>query len=327
MKALVLKTGGSIDGFQIAELPTPAIKDDELLVKVHATGMNPSDYQTAEFLQGENLGIVLGLDVAGEVAAVGAAVKHFKVGDRVFYIRALDNPYGGFAEYSVTPERFACRIPDEMSFGDAAMLPGAGFTAYHIMMQRFHLVQDRTILIQGGAGGVGSYAIQIAKRYGLKVITTCMERDKDYVLSLGADVAIDFQNEDVYGRIKEETDGKGLDYALSSIGVQGATRDFEALRFGGELAITAGLPNFAGWKFYDRGITLHEIAFGGYLTAQDMELQKVPAQVGEALAKMVSSGEIHTPQCRALNLEEVPDGLRLIKAGEVTGKLIVKVNG
>ena len=154
-----------------------------------------------------------------------------------------------------------------------------------------------------------------------------MERDKDYVLSLGADIAIDFQNEDVYGRIKEETDGKGLDYALSSIGVQGATRDLEALRFGGELAITAGLPDFAGWKFYDRSITLHEIAFGGYLTAQDMELQKVPAQVGEALAKMVNSGEIHTPQCRALNLEEVPDGLRLIKAGEVTGKLIVKVNG
>lgn len=327
MKALALQTGGSIDGFQITELSVPEIKDDELLVKVHATGMNPSDYQTAEFLQGENLGIVLGLDVAGEVAAVGSAVKNFKVGDRIFYIRAIDNPYGGFAEYSVTPERFACRIPDAMSYEDAAMLPGAGFTAYHIMMQRFHLVQGRTILIQGGAGGVGSYAIQIAKRHGLKVITTCLERDKEYALSLGADVAIDFRHEDVYARIKEETDGKGLDYALSSIGTQGATKDLEALRFGGELAITAGLPDFAGWRFYDRGITLHEIAFGGYLTAPDLELQKVPVQVGEALADIVASGEIHTPQCRVLNMEEIPDGLRLIKKGEVTGKLIVKVNG
>lgn len=325
MKALVLEKGGSIDGFCVKDIEIPEIKPDELLVKVHATGLNPSDFQTAEYMQGEGLNLVLGLDIAGEVAKVGSEVTGFNIGDRVFYLRKIDNPNGGFAEYAVTPERFVSKIPEGVSYEQAATLPGAGFTAYHIMEQRSHTVAGRTILIQGGAGGVGSYAIQLSKLAGLRVITTCLGRDLEYVRSLGADVAIDFQNEDVYARISEETNGEGVDYALSSIGSKGATADLKILRFGGELAVTAGLPEFDGWKFYERGISLHEVAFGGYLTSQDEALQRIPAQIGKNLVSLLKEDKIHAPKMTKIGIEDIPANLRLMKAGEVTGKIVVTI--
>ena len=204
------------------------------------------------------------------------------------------------------------------------MLPGAGFTAYHIMCQRFHLVPGRTILIQGGAGGVGSYAIQLAKLYGLRVITTCLGRDREYALSLGADIAIDFQIEDVYAKILEVTSNRGVDYALSSIGPEGATRDLGILRFGGELAVTSGLPDFSEWKFYDRGISVHEIAFGSYLTNPDPEMQKIPAKIGRELSRLVADRKLNPPKATAIAMEEIPTWLRKMKAGEVCGKVVME---
>lgn len=322
MKALVLKTGGSISGLRMEDIPKPEIRDDELLVRVRAAGLNPSDYQTAEYYRGGGLDIVLGLDVSGEVVKAGGAVSSFKPGDRIFYIRELSNPFGGFAEFAVTPERFACRIPDGVSFEEAASLPGAGFTAYHIMYDRFHLISGRTILIQGGAGGVGSFAVQMAKQAGLRVIATCRPRDIDYVRSLGADAAVDYRAGNEYARILELTDGRGVDYALSSVGSKTAEKDLNILRFGGELAVTAGLPDLSGWAFYDRGLTVHEIAFGGYLQADAPGLQKIPAQIAEKLAAMVSEQIIHVPRLHTIPLEEVPEGLCQMKERKISGKLI-----
>lgn len=325
MKALVLKEGGSIDGFKVAERPIPDIKEDELLINVKAVGLNPSDYQTAEYLPPECPEMVLGLDVAGVVAKAGSEVTDFKEGDRVFYLRSIFNPNGGFAEYAVTPARFACKIPDSIEFENAAALPGAGFTAYHIMFDRFHLKTGNTIFIQGGAGGLGSYAIQIAKHSGLKVITTCLGRDIEYVRSLGADIAIDFQHEDVYKILSDETGGLGPHYIISSIGPQGATRDLDALRFGGELAVTAGLPDFNGWQFYKKGITVHEIAFGEFLTNTDPAANRKPVEIGTSLSAMAAAHDIGFPRITITDLEGIPDSLRNIKAGNVTGKVIARI--
>lgn len=176
MKALVLQTGGSLDGFCVKQIDKPVIKPDELLIKVHAVGLNPSDYQTAEYLTGNHLSRILELDVAGEVVEVGVEVQGFAVGERVFYLRQIDNPYGSFAQYATSPDRLVAKIPNKVSYEQAATLPGAGFTAYHIMKQRFHLTAGKTIFIQGGAGGMGSYAIQLAKLAGLRVISTCAKK-------------------------------------------------------------------------------------------------------------------------------------------------------
>lgn len=325
MRALVLENGGSIDGFVEKEIAIPKIKGDELLIKVHAVALNPSDYQTAEFLNGDNLNIVLGLDIAGEVVEVGEKVRKFKKGDRVFYIREINNTNGGFAEYAVSPERFACKVPDNLSDIEAAALPGAGFTAYHIMFQRFHLHDGKTILIHGGAGGVGSYAIQLAKLHQLKVLVTCLGRDKEYVHKLGADVAIDFQNEDVYMKINEETHNQGVDYIISTIGPEGATKDLDIMTFGAEIAVTAGLPNFEKWNFYDKGITVHEIALGNYLTYPNEKIQEVPAAIAKQLSQLVSGEKISIPKITVITLEEIPFWLKKMKMGEVVGKVVAEI--
>lgn len=158
---------------------------------MHAVGLNPSGYQTAEFTTDLSYKMILGLDVSGKVVKVGSNVKKFKEGDRIFYLREILNPYWGFAEYSVAPERFACKIPDNLTYVEAATMPGAGLTGYHIIYQRFCPYPNRTILIQGEAVGLGSFAIQLAKLCKQKVITTCKSKDINYVKSLGADEVID----------------------------------------------------------------------------------------------------------------------------------------
>lgn len=325
MKALLLRQGGSIDYLQIEDVEIPKINKDELLIKVHAVSLNPSDYQTIEFIKDVPIPIVLGLDIAGEVVQIGDHVKDFKVGDRVFYLREITNPNGGFAQYSVTPAKFACKIPEDLDYVQAAALPGAGMTAYHIIYDRFKIKKDRNILIHGGAGGVGSYLIQMAKLNGLKVLTTCLKRDFDYVKALGADIAIDFQNEAVYPRVLQETHQKGVDYIVNMIGSQSASADFEIMNFGCEIAVTAGLPDFKKWKFYDKGISMHEIAFGAYLTYPDIEVQKIPAQTAHHLSLLVASGKIKIPHIQTIKLEDIPSALYQIKEGKSHGKIVAKI--
>lgn len=307
------------------ELETPSIKPDELLIKVHAVSLNPSDYQTVEFLGDLKKPVILGLDIAGEVAGIGEKVEHFSIGNRVFYLREINNPYGGFSEYAVTPERFLCEIPDGMNDTQAAALPGAGMTAYHIMYDRFHLRAGRIILIHGGAGGVGSYLIQLAKLNGLYVITTCSKKNFEYVKRLGADYAIDYSMENVYQRIDEITNHSGVDYIVNTISGNSATEDMKIMKFGSELATVAGLPNMTNWKFYEKGISIHEIAFGNYLTCPDRETQKIPAETAKKISMLVASGKITTPDIHEIEFDEIPSYLQQIKEKKVYGKIVAKI--
>lgn len=325
MKAMYFTKGGSIEHLESGELNVPQIKEDELLIKVHASGMNPSDYQTLEFMDKTDRPVILGLDIVGEVAACGRTVEGLKKGDRVVYLREVMNPFGGYAEYAVTPASLVCRIPDGIDDTEAAVLPGAGMTAYHIMYDRFHLKEGKTMLIQGGAGGVGSYAIQMAKHEGVRVLTSCLGRDIEYVKSLGADAAFDFQKEDVHQKVLDETDQKGVDYIVSMAGPAVATKDLGVARFNCEVAVTAGLPELSGWKFYEKGLTIHEIALGNFLTSPDEEMRKEPLRILDSLADMVKEKTIHIPKVTVIALEEIPAYLKKMKAGEITGKVVVKV--
>lgn len=325
MKVLVLRHGGSIDNFEMMEIEKPEIKDTEVLVKVHTVSLNPSDYQTAEFMEELPAPVVLGIDVAGEIVAVGKKVNRFSVGQRVFYLRRIDNPNGGFAEYAVSDEKYLCEIPKEMSYTQAAVLPGAGMTAWHIMYDRLLLREGKTILIHGGAGGVGSYLLQMAKYEGLKVITTCSERNFDYVKRLGADYVIDYHAKDVYNQVLSLTGNLGVDYVVNTVSSASATEDLKVMKFGSALAAVAGMPDLSGWKFYDKGMTVHEIAFGGYLTCPDEDLQKVPEKTGAALSKMVSTGCIQVPKLCEIDFTEIPYYLHKMKEHQVSGKIVAKI--
>ncbi len=327
MKALILDEPGKVESLKIVqdrEKPIP--QKNEIRVKVHAAGLNPSDYQVAAYagLVSEKKR-VLGLDVSGTVDVIGSAVTNFKVGDRVYYLRSITNLDGGFAEYSCTTAHTASKLPDEIPYEVAAVVPAAGFTAYQAIMQKLKPKAGNTILIHGGAGGVGGFAIQLAKLYGLTVYTTCLGRDIKYVKSLGADEAIDFTKEDVYTVLSKLTDGRGVDYILNTISSSSATSDIDALAFGGEIVVTAGFPDFGRLHFYEKGISLHEIALGVAHTDGDYKAQCNLALIGDAFAQLLAERKILPPVLTEITMEEILEYLIKLKDGRITGKVVVKM--
>lgn len=327
MKALILDEPGKLESLKVVydrEKPVP--KDNEIRVRVHAVGLNPSDYQTASYsgLNDERKR-VLGLEVAGVVDEVGVNVKNFKVGDRVYYLRSILNLDGGFAEYACTTAHTASKLPDEISYEVAAISPAAGFTAYQTIFQKLKPNMNKSILIHGGAGGVGGYSIQLAKLLGLRVYTTCSGRDIEYVKSLGADVAIDFKTQDVYKEISRLTNERGIDYIVNTIGPESATKDFDILAFNGQIAVTAGFPDFSKINFYDKGISIHEIALGVPLTIDDYEAQCEIAKIGDEFARLLLKGEVRPPKMTVISMEEILEYLVKMKEGKITGKVVAKI--
>lgn len=327
MKALILDEPGKLESLKVIynrEKPEP--KENEIRVKVHAVGLNPSDYQTASYTGiNDERKRVLGLEVAGVVDAIGINVKDFNVGDRVYYLRSILNLDGGFAEYACTIAHTASKLPEEIPYEVAAVSPAAGFTAYQTIIQKFKPEPGKKILIHGGAGGVGGYAIQLAKLCGLTVYTTCLGRDIEYAKSLGANVAIDFTKEDVCAEISQLTGGRGVDYVLNTINSESATKDLDILAFNGQIAVTAGFPNFSELRFYDKGISIHEIALGVPFTSGDYDAQCDIARIGDKFAELLAQGKIMPPKLTVISLEEVPEYLVKMQERKVTGKIVAKI--
>ncbi|WP_054957938.1 zinc-binding dehydrogenase [Paenibacillus dakarensis] len=329
MKALVLREQGNLNSLTIVhnrKIPIP--KSNEIRVRVVAAGLNPSDHQIASykgtgFAEEER---VLGIDIAGIVDAVGSDVTNLVVGDRVYYLRSINNEHGGFAEYAVTTAHTVSKLPNDIPFAFAGVSPGAGFTAYQAIVQKLKLQAGRTILIHGGAGGVGGFAIQLAKLHNLTVYTTCQASDIPYVLSLGADLAIDYENQDVYAEINKLTNHLGVDYVLSTINPETATKDIDILRFGGEIVVTAGFPDFSRLHFYEKGLSLHEIALGAAHTVNDPQVQSNLAVIGDEFAKLISGQHIKPPAITSIKMEEIPAYLLKLKSGSIQGKVVAIIN-
>jgi NADPH:quinone reductase-like Zn-dependent oxidoreductase len=201
MKAIVYHNYGSPDVLELAEIEKPALKEDHVLIKVHAASVNPHDWHfltgtpfLARLMAGplKPKHKVLGVDVAGRVEAVGANVKHFQPGDEVFG----SHNHGGFAEYASVPAAHVALKPASMSFEEAAAIPLAGLTALQGLRDHGKLQPGQKVLINGASGGVGSFAVQIAKALGAQVTGVCSTRNLDLVRSLGADQVVDYTQED-----------------------------------------------------------------------------------------------------------------------------------
>lgn len=323
MKALVLKKGGNIDNLEKKEVKKPQIKDNELLIKVHATSLNPSDYQTIEYLDENTKDIVLGLDVAGEVVNKGKNVKKFDIGDRVFYLRQMENPNGGFGEYSKNPEDSTYKIPVNVSYEDAVTLPGAGFTAYYILKNRFKIDKNKTILIHGGSGNLGQFAIQLAKIMSLNIITTASSKNIEMLKKQGIEKIIVYKNQNIEREIKNITNNKGVDYIISSVNPEQATKDLGSLNFNGEIAFVSGFPDFNNIHFYDKSITMHEIAFGKLFEQKDLNIKKSLENIANDLVSLVDKNKLSIPNKTLIKLDEVPQYLKKLKNNEIQGKIIV----
>lgn len=231
MKAMTLKSFGGPEAFELSDVPKPVPQAGQVLVRVHATSINPLDYQVrrGDYRDLVPLPAITGHDVSGVVEAVGPGVTTFVPGDEVWYTPQIFDGPGSYAEYHVANESIIARKPASLSHLEAASLSLVGGTVWEALVARADLRVGESILIHGGAGGVGHVAIQVAKAIGAKVFTTVREDNFEFVRSVGADVVIDYRKEDYVDAILRETNGRGVDVVFDTIGGDALSRSPHAL--------------------------------------------------------------------------------------------------
>jgi len=220
MKALLLKSFGGPESFELCDVPKPVPGVGQVLVRVHATSINPLDYQVrrGDYRDLVQLPAITGHDVSGVVEEVGPGVTSFAPGDDVWYTPQIFEGPGSYAEYHVAAESIIGKKPPSLSHLEAASLTLVGGTVWEALIGRAALRVGESILIHGGAGGVGHIAIQVAKALGARIFTTVREANFEFVRSMGAGVVIDYEKEDYVDVINRETDGRGVDVVFDTIG-------------------------------------------------------------------------------------------------------------
>ncbi|WP_460125914.1 zinc-dependent alcohol dehydrogenase family protein [Pseudomonas sp. S2_C03] len=231
MKAMILNSFGGPESFELREVPKPVPHAGQVLVRVHATSINPLDYQVrrGDYADLVPLPAITGHDISGVVEAVGPGVTAFAAGDEVWYTPQIFEGSGSYAEYHVAAENIVAKKPASLSHLEAASLTLVGGTVWEALTVRAVLRVGESILVHGGAGGVGHVAIQVAKAMGAKVFTTVREANFDFVKGLGADVMIDYEKEDYVDVILRETDGHGVDVVFDTIGGNTLSRSPDVL--------------------------------------------------------------------------------------------------
>ncbi|MGN7359208.1 zinc-binding dehydrogenase [Paenibacillus sp. SAF-054] len=326
MKAWLIKQpGSSIEQLVWEDVPDVHAGEGQLVVKVISTALNPVDYKMIHSGRPNwTYPHYTGVDLAGEIVEVGQHAAGFRVGDRVACHTDL-NQKGSFAEYTVIDAAAAAKIPEEVSFDEAAAILCAGMTAYKAMILKLNSVQKQTILIHGGAGGVGGFAIQLAKELGLKVFTTASSANHSWVKSLGADVAIDYRTEDVTQRILEETNQEGVDLIFNTISAAEATEDLKRLAFSGQLAYIAGRPDLSNMKSFSLSPSIHEVDLGAAHGSGSVRARKNLSFMAEELMRRVKEGSLSPMINEVLPREELPSGLEKLKGRHVRGKIMVRM--
>lgn len=307
-------------------MPEPEPQEGEVRVQVRAVGLNPADYKfMARGFRTWEYPFIPGMDAVGIIDAVGPGVTEWQVGDSVYYHGDLSKP-GGFAELAIAKAHAIAHKPENLSFPQAAALPCAGFTAYQVLYRKLHVQPDQTILIQGGAGAVGGFGVQLAALTGLQVISTCLPRDFERVRQLGAAEVIDYQTEDVAARVREISNGRGVDAIVDTVSSANATAGLNMLAFGGGIACVAALPDFSKLQSFGKAISVHDVALGGAHLSGDIKAQKDLARIGKELGDLASAGKIDPMVGEVIDLEGIPQGLLRLSQGLVRGKMVAQIN-
>ncbi|CCO12249.2 MAG: NADP-dependent oxidoreductase [Carnobacterium sp.] len=227
MKAVIIENYGGKEELKLAEVPTPKAEANQVIIKEEATSINPIDWKLREGYLKQMMPwefpIILGWDVAGTISEVGANITDWKVGDRVF-ARPETTRFGTYAEYTAVDENLLAKIPENVTSSEAAAVPLAGLTAWQALFDHGKLKAGETVLIHAGAGGVGTYAIQLAKQAGAKVITTASQKNHDLVKSLGADQVIDYRTENFVELLKD------VDVVFDTMGGASQIDSFKVLK-------------------------------------------------------------------------------------------------
>jgi len=332
MKAFILERYGKKGGVRLGEMPEPELRDDEVLVQVHAAGVNLLDtkIKSGEFklILPYRLPLILGHDVAGVVVRVGPLVKRFKPGDEV-YSRPDDFRIGAFAERIAIKEDSLAIKPNALTMEEAASIPLVGLTAWQALIEKAQIKKGQKVFIQAGSGGVGTFAIQLAKHLGAFVATTTSTANVDWVKGLGADIVIDYKKDDFenilhgYDVVLNSQDGKTLEKSLS------------VLKPGGKLISISGPPDPAfaeeigtPWfvkqimRLLSAGIRRkakhHKVSFSFlFMKANGSQLREITT--------LIDSGAIRPVVDRVFPFESTPEAMNYVETGRAKGKVVVKM--
>jgi alcohol dehydrogenase len=332
MKAAVIDHYGPNELVQIRDIGVPAIGPTDLLVRVRAASVNPLDVKTRDgalkVLLKYRFPLVLGNDMAGEVADVGARVTRFKKGDAV-YARLDKDRIGAFAEFAVVSEGAAAQQPTNVTFEEAASLPLVSLTAWQALVEIGKLEANQRVLIHAGSGGVGSVAIQLAHHLGATVFTTVGQRNMALVKQLGADIAIDYRS------ARFEDVAKDCDVVLDSAGGDTLVRSFECVKAGGVVVSIGSTPSAAFARSWGLNpiIVLAIRAMSRKATAaarrhraryEYLFMRADGAQLTE-ITRLVERGAIKPLIDQVFPLAQIRDALAYSESGRATGKVVIRV--
>jgi NADPH:quinone reductase-like Zn-dependent oxidoreductase len=332
MKAFTINRYGKKEKLQLTEIAEPVVKDNDVLVQIHSAGVNllDSKIRDGEFklILPYKTPFTLGHDLAGVVTKVGSKVSKFKVGDEV-YSRPADHRIGAFAELIAINEKDVAKKPKNISMEEAASIPLVGLTAWQALVEKANLKKGQKAFIQAGSGGVGTFAIQLAKHLGATVATTTSAANNDLVKSLGADIVIDYRKDDF------ETILKDYDVVLNSQDKKTLEKSLRILKPNGKVISISGPtdPDFgkqinANWfvkivfKVLSAGIQKKAKQLGVNFSFLFMRAQ------GEQLSqitKLIESGIIKPVMDKVFPFEQTNEAMAYVESGRAKGKVVVKV--
>lgn len=331
MKAFFIDRYGKQNG-TIGEVPDPAVGVHDVLIQVHATSVNPLDskIRTGEFklILPYTFPLVLGNDLAGVVVRTGSAVKRFKPGDEV-YARPPEARIGTFAELIAVNENALALKPSNLDMAEAASVPLAALTAWQALVETAQVKKGQKVLIHAGSGGVGTFAIQLAKHLGAFVATTTSTANVEWVKALGADVVIDYKQQDFANELRD------FDVVLNSLGADVLEKSIKVLKPGGQLISLSGPPTaeFAqeqglSWvlgqvmRLLSSGIRRkarkHGVSYAFlFMRADGVQLQKITS--------LIEAGVIKPVIDRSFPFESTAEALRFVEQGRSKGKVTITI--
>ena len=332
MKALTFKRYGKSPEIGLAHVPRPTLKADELLVQVHAASVNPVDNMivagTFKPILHFQLPATLGSDLAGVVVEVGSSVTRFKPGDAVFS-NIFDRGTGAIAEYAVVPEHLAALKPANLDFVEAASIPMVGLTSWQALKERANLRAGQKVFIPAGSGGIGTFAIQLAKHLGAKVGTTTSSGNVDLARSLGADEVVDYRKQEF------ETVLSGYDAVLGTLKGDAVEKSIAILKPGGTIVSLVG-PLDAAFARARRLNFVLTFVFG-LMSRKIMHLAKKRdvaysflfarpdgAQLAE-IGKLLEAERIRPVIDKVFPFELAPNSLAYLVQGHAKGKVVIKM--
>lgn len=331
MRAMVIEKYGKVP-MRLVEMPTPEIDEYEVLAEIHAASINPIDFKIRDgkvkLLLKYNMPLILGNDFSGVIVKVGAKVTRYKVGDEI-YARPRKSKIGTFAEYISVHEDDIALKPKNLTFEEAASIPLVGLTTYQAFSDILQLQKGQKILIQAGAGGVGTFAIQLAKLMGATVATTASEAGMNLVKSLGADEIINYKTQ------KFEEILKNYDAVFDTLGGEILEKSFNVVKNGGKIVSVSGLPNARFAKEYGSGFfkTLLFSAASSKLTALEKKhnvqytflFMEPSGEQLSIIANYIEAGKIKPVIDKVFSFDDAQKAMEYAESGRAKGKIILKL--